>query len=129
MDEKVSSTKRVLIVDDEPHIGKVFGMKLQLAGYDVLFTTSGAEAIQMVRSEKPDVVLLDIVMPDVSGFDVLDQVRTFSQVPIIVFTARPEIIRQAIRFGANDAIGKPLDPEKLVEKIKALVGDGSKKPG
>lgn len=123
MKKVTSSKKRVLIVDDEPQIGKIFGIKLTLSGYDVLSTTSGAEAIELVRTQEFDVMLLDILMPDVTGLDVLDEVRTFSQIPIVVFTARPDIAEVAKRFGANDFIAKPLLPEALVEKIRTVLGD------
>ncbi len=84
----VNTKKRVLVVDDEPGIGKVLSIKLRLDGYDVITTTSGAEAIEFIRTQKPDIVLLDILMPDVTGMEVLERVRTFSQVPIVVFTAK-----------------------------------------
>lgn len=122
MVESTGVNKRVLIVDDEPHIGKIFGMKLKLAGYDVISTTSGKEGIELVQAQKPDIVLLDIVMPDLTGFDVLTKVRVFSQVPIIVFTARPDIAEVAIQHGADDYIAKPLDPVKLLEKIVQVLG-------
>ncbi|QOE45039.1 response regulator [Dehalogenimonas etheniformans] len=80
--------KRILIVDDEPYIGKIFSLKLKLSGYDVAATCSGAEAIELVRNDHFDAVLLDIFMPEVTGLDVLDAVRKFSKVPIIVFSAR-----------------------------------------
>ena len=117
--------KRVLIVDDEPQIGKIFGLKLKLAGFEVISTTSGAEGIEIIRNEKPDIVLLDILMPGVTGFDVLDRVRKFSNVPIVVFTARPEITRTAMQMGANDSVGKPVDPDRLVEKLKQLTGQAT----
>lgn len=118
-----NTKKRVLLVDDEPQIGKIFGLKLKLSGYDVVSTTSGAEAIEIVRTQKFDVMLLDILMPDVTGFDVLDAVRGFSQIPIIIFTAKLGVFEQAKRFGANDFISKPLNPDRLVEKVKAVLGE------
>jgi DNA-binding response OmpR family regulator len=114
--------KRVLIVDDESQIGKIFGLKLSLAGYDVVSITSGAEAIELVRAQKFDVMLLDILMPDVTGMDVLDSVRTFSQIPIIIFTARPDIFEIAKKYGANDYISKPINPDRLLEKIRINLG-------
>jgi DNA-binding response OmpR family regulator len=115
--------KSILIVDDEPGIGKVLRIKLNLSGYDVITTTSGAEAIELIRQRKPDVVLLDILMPDVTGMDVLDRVRTFSQVPIIVFTGRPDIFQIARKLGANDCIAKPFNPDLLLEKINTALKD------
>jgi DNA-binding response OmpR family regulator len=123
MGEITRAKKRVLLVDDEPQIGKIFGIKLRLSGYDVLFTTSGAEAIELARTEKFDVILLDIVMPEVTGLDVLNKVRSFSRIPIVVFTARPEIFEVAKRFGATDFIAKPLLPDELVQKIRNVLGE------
>ena len=115
--------KRILIVDDEPQIGKIFGLKLKLAGFDVLTTTNGADGIEIIRNDKPDIVLLDILMPGITGFEVLERVRKFSGVPIVVFTARPEITRMAIQLGANDSITKPIDPDRLVEKLSQLIDE------
>jgi DNA-binding response OmpR family regulator len=112
---------RILIVDDEPQIGKIFGLKLKLSGYDVISTTSGAEAIELVRQQHFDLVLLDVLMPDVTGMDVLDAIRQFSTIPIIIFTARVDIFEIARRFGANDYISKPLNPDHLITKIKAVL--------
>lgn len=117
MAEVKEAKKRVLIIDDEPQIGKIFGLKLSKVGFDVTCTTSGAEGIDLIHDTKPDVVLLDILMPGVSGFDVLEKVRKFSDIPIIVFTARPETIKMASELGANDYIIKPANPDMLVEKL------------
>lgn len=113
--------KRILIVDDEPQIGKIFGLKLKLAGFEVMTTTSGSDGIEIIRNNKPDIVLLDILMPGITGFDVLEQVRKFSNIPIVVFTARPEITSMAVQMGANDSITKPVDPDRLVEKLSQLI--------
>jgi DNA-binding response OmpR family regulator len=110
--------RRVLIIDDEPQITKIFGLKLKLAGFEVTLTTSGKEGIELIRKQTPDLVLLDILMPGFSGFDVLNEVRKYSTVPIIVFTAYPEKARIAASLGANDYVIKPADPDLLVEKIK-----------
>ena len=117
----MDTRKRVLVVDDEPGIGNFLRVKLRLAGYDIITTTSGAEAIDLVRTQQPDVMLLDILMPDVTGMDVLERVRTFSQVPVIVFTGRPDIASFASKLGANDYIAKPFDPDQLVEKIRSVL--------
>ena len=122
----MDARKRILVIDDEPRICKLLEIKLSISGYETIITTSGAEAIELVRTKSPDAILLDVVMPDISGLDVLDQVRKFSKVPIIVFTGRPEIAKIAKRFGANDYISKPFDPDLLVEKIKVVLGTNSK---
>jgi len=81
----------------------------------------------MVREREPDVILLDILLPDINGFDVLARVKEFSQVPIIAFTANPSMAQKAITMGAVDSISKPFDVDRLSEKIK-LVLDGQPGP-
>ncbi len=114
--------KCVLVVDDEPGIVKVLGIKLKLHGYEVIGTTSGAEAVELAREKDPDVMLLDILMPGMNGMEVLERVRTFSRVPVIVFTARPDVTQIAMKMGADDFIAKPFDPDQMVEKIRCLLG-------
>ncbi len=74
----MDTKKRVPVVDDEPGIGNILRIKLRLHGYEVITTTNGAETIEIIRTLKPDIALLDILMPDVTGMDVLERVRTFS---------------------------------------------------
>jgi len=121
MKDTTALRKRVLVVDDEQGIGKVLRIRLGLSGYDVITTTNGSEAVELVRTQRPDIVLLDVVMGDVSGLDVLDRVRNFSQVPIIVFTGRPEIAQIASKLGANDVIAKPFDVDDLAIKIERVL--------
>ena len=123
----METKKRVLVVDDEPRIGNVLRIKLRLAGYDVITTTSGAEAIEIIRTQKPDLVLLDIIMPDVTGMDVLEKVRNFSQVPIVVFTAKADIVKFALKNGATDSISKPFNPDQLVAKIESVLNKANLK--
>jgi DNA-binding response OmpR family regulator len=125
----MKTKNRILVVDDEPGIGMFLGIKLRLSGFDVLTTTSGAEAIELVRSQEPDIVLLDLLMPDVTGMDVLDQVRSFSKVPIIVFTGNPKIAQFASKVGANDYIAKPFNPDLLVQKINSVLASSQNKRG
>ncbi len=122
MGTDVALKKKVLIVDDEPAIGKVLGIRLRLLGYEVICATNGIEAIDLVRTQAPDIVLLDVVMPGVSGFEVLSRIRKFTLAPVIVFTGRSEVFQLALELGANDSIGKPCDPDELEEKIKCLIG-------
>jgi DNA-binding response OmpR family regulator len=128
-EKSMKPKQKVLIIDDEPQIGKIFGLKLRIAGFDVLTTTSGADGIEMIRNDKPDIVLLDILMPGVTGFDVLSKARQFSSVPIVVFTAKSETVRTAIGMGANDSVTKPADPDRVVEKIREVLADNVKIQG
>ena len=118
----MSKTKRILVVDDEQGIITVLRVKLKHSGYEVLATTNGVEAIEICRMQEPDAVLLDILLPGVSGFEVLKEVREFSSIPIVAFTARKDIAESAMKKGADDFIIKPFDPDRLVEKIDTILG-------
>jgi DNA-binding response OmpR family regulator len=123
----MDNKRRILVVDDEPGIGNILRIKLRLHGYEVITTTSGAEAIEIIRTQEPDIVLLDVLMPVVTGMEVLDKVRSFSQVPIIIFTAKPDIVQFAMKLGANDSIAKPFEPDQLVAKIESVLSKVSQK--
>ena len=117
----MEAKKRVLVVDDEPGILRFVGINLRLAGYEVATTTSGEEALKLVQSLKPDVMLLDILMQPVSGFEVLEHLRVFSQLPVIVFTARSEVAEEAVKRGATSYLAKPFIPEDLLQKIQDVL--------
>jgi two-component system KDP operon response regulator KdpE len=123
----MTEKKRVLLVDDQAGILKVLRIQLKIHGFDVATASTGTEAVEMVREREPDVILLDILLPDINGFDVLARVKEFSQVPIIAFTANPSMAQKAITMGAVDFISKPFDVDRLSEKIK-LVLDGQPGP-
>ena len=123
----MTEKKRVLLVDDQAGILKILRIQLKIHGFDVATASTGTEAVEMVREREPDVILLDILLPDINGFDVLARVKEFSQVPIIAFTANPSMAQKAITMGAVDSISKPFDVDRLSEKIK-LVLDGQPGP-
>ena len=114
--------KLVLVVDDEPGILKVLSIHLKHQGYDILTTTTGEEAVALVGQKRPDIILLDILMPGMTGLEVLDRIRAFSPVPVIIFTANYKVIEVALKMGADDFIAKPFTPEKLVGKIESVLG-------
>ena len=115
--------KRVLVVDDERGILNFVRVKLTIEDFDVLTTTSGEEALTWAESEQPDIILLDILMVPMSGLEVLDRLRKFSKVPVIVFTGKAQIIDAALELGATDYIPKPFDPDTLVTKIQAALSN------
>lgn len=117
----MQTKKRVLVVDDEPAILRFVSASLSLAGYEVVTTTSGEEALQLVQSEKFDVMLLDIVMVPVSGFDVIEKLRAFPRLPVIVFTANSFIAEKAFEHGAEGYIAKPFRSEELIRKIEDVL--------
>jgi DNA-binding response OmpR family regulator len=120
--------KRILVVDDEPGILHFVQTSLNLAGYEVITCTGGEEALELARSQKPDVILLDIVMQPLTGFEVLVRLRAFSRAPVIVFTARREIVELAMKAGATDHIAKPFIPGELIKKIQGILEAQPGKP-
>ena len=112
----------VLVVDDHPKVLRFIEIDLRLRGFEVVTTTSGSEALELVKSAKPDIVLLDIIMPGMDGFEVLRKLRDFGQLPVIAFSASPGNYHDAMRLGANDFMAKPFQPDEMVKRIKALLG-------
>jgi DNA-binding response OmpR family regulator len=113
--------KCILVVDDEPGVLWFVSAKLNSAGYEVIVAMCGEEALNEARRGMVDVVLLDLFMVPMSGFLVLDRLRSFSNVPVIIFTTHPYLAEKALRLGADDVIGKPCDPDVLVAKIEKLL--------
>jgi DNA-binding response OmpR family regulator len=114
--------KRILVVDDHPRVLAFVAIDLKLRGFDVITATSGEEALRKTKTEKPDIILLDILMPGMSGFEVLEKLRPGTDTPVIAFSASPENQDPAIRAGANMFIHKPFDPDEMARKIGELVG-------
>ncbi len=123
--EKARAKKRVLLVDDERAILRVLTVKLRISGYNVIAASSGEEALDLVGSTPPDIMLLDVIMPGMDGFEVLQKLRTTSELPVIVFSARPENAQKAMSLGANDFLDKPFDVDDMVKKIRELLNHRS----
>ena len=121
MGNKAEKRRCVLVVDDHPKVLTFVEIDLKLRGFEVVSTCSGKAALELVSSVKPDIVLLDMVMPGMDGFEVLRELRTFSDLPVIAFSASPGNQDQALGAGANDFMHKPFDPDDMVKRIKALV--------
>jgi DNA-binding response OmpR family regulator len=110
---------RVLLVDDEDKILRFLALKLKLFGYDVTTAINGRDAMALVKSINPDILVLDILMPIMDGFEVLEQLRKFSTLPVVVLSAKGDNAERALELGANDFISKPFKPEELVASIEA----------
>ena len=119
----VSKKKRVLVVDDHLKVLRFVELDLRLRGFEVFSTTSGQEALDLVKSAKPDIMLLDIIMPGMDGFELLRQLRAFTDLPVIAFSASPGNRDSAIRVGANDFMPKPFDADEMVVRINKLLRD------
>jgi PAS domain S-box-containing protein len=114
---------RVLAVDDEPHIQRYLQRALSEAGYQATVTGDPSETVKLVELEEPDLVVLDLRLPGVSGFDLLQHIRELSQVPVIFLTASDseEDAVQALKAGADDYITKPFSPSELLARIEAVL--------
>jgi DNA-binding response OmpR family regulator len=112
----------VLIVDDEPRIIKFLNLKLKASGYEVITADSGAEALKQVRDNEPDLLVLDLVMPGIDGFETLRQIRSFSAVPVIILSAKEANVDKVkgLQMGADDYLAKPFNPDELVARIEAV---------
>ena len=113
---------RILVVDDEERILNFLGAKLKALGYDVLTANSGYKAIEQAQAQEPDLVVLDLMMPKMDGFETLKTLRSFSAVPVIILSAKgadQDKIR-GFDLGADDYLQKPFNPDELVARIEAV---------
>jgi len=118
--------ERILIVDDEPHIRRILTFLLEQQGYQALTARDGAEALEMARSEMPDLVLLDLMMPRMDGFEVCDRLRAdfaTAQIPVIMVTAKGEVTDKVrgLQGGANDYLTKPYDNKELIARVQNVL--------
>jgi len=117
MNQKKST---VLIIEDEPPIRKLFNISLESAGYKVVECDNGKEGLRLAASLKPELILLDLGLPDIDGKEVIKSVREWSQIPIVVCSVRDsddEVIR-ALEMGADDYVTKPFNPDVLLARIQ-----------
>ncbi len=113
----------VLVVDDEPGILRFVDVGLTRAGFKVVATSGGVQALEFARVGEPDVIVLDLYMEPMTGFDVLKELRTFSPVPVIIITARREAAEIALALGANSYVLKPFVPEQLAREIRRVIDE------
>jgi two-component system KDP operon response regulator KdpE len=113
----------VLVVDDEPRILRFVRTELESDGYRVLVASSGRQAIELHDSERPALVILDLIMPDVDGFEVLRRIRVSARTPVIVLTARASDVDKirGLDLGADDYLTKPFNPEELSARMRAVL--------
>jgi two-component system KDP operon response regulator KdpE len=115
--------KLILVVDDEPHMVNFMRMNLELEGARVASASDGREALEHARADMPDVLLLDIMMPEMDGFETLKRLREFSQVPVLILTAKDDEDDRVrgLELGADDYISKPFSHRELVSRIRAVL--------
>jgi len=116
--------KRILLVDDEPELLKAMRIRLASWGYDVLTATNGKEAIQLVKQEAPDAIILDIMMPEMDGIETLHRIRRFDKkIPVLMFTAytNEERMKLSNKFGISGFIPKGVEATDASEAIKIIL--------
>ncbi|MDD5190030.1 MAG: response regulator transcription factor [Dehalococcoidales bacterium] len=115
--------RKILVVDDEPNIVRYLRMVLKDNGYDIVTATDGADAMEKLEKEMPDLIILDIIMPGLDGFEVCHRIRQWSPVPIIMVSAKAkeEDKTRCLDMGADDYITKPFGTAELVSRVKAVL--------
>jgi len=115
--------KLILVVDDEPRMVKFIRMNLEVEGCRVIEANDGLEALEKVRTDLPDLVVMDVMMPNMDGFEALRAIRAVSDVPVIMLTVRAdeEDRIRGLELGADDYLGKPFSPRELASRIKAVL--------
>lgn len=123
--------EKILIVDDDVDTLRLVGLMLQRQGYDIVAASNGHQAVSMAQAETPDLILLDVMMPDMDGYEVTRQIRAIPEiagVPIIMFTAKSQVDDKVTGFevGADDYLTKPTQPRELFAHVKAVLARGGK---
>ena len=120
--EKSMSTK-ILVIDDDRAITELMSMLLKTHGFEALTTNSGVEGVKLVEEKKPSVVVLDLMMPDLDGWQASKAIRAFSNVPILILSAinDPSMVASVLDAGADDFLVKPVPSSVLVAHIRKMV--------
>ena len=123
MEQKTDAQKTILIVEDEKNIVDILRFNLQREGYRTVEAYDGADGLEKARKENPDLILLDVMLPKLNGFEVCQAIREFSEMPIIMLTARSEERDelQGFELGVDEYISKPFSPKILVARVTAIL--------
>lgn len=123
MADETLRNKTILVVDDEERMARFVRLNLEHDGFQVIEAYRGLQAIQSLRDRMPDLILLDVMMPDMDGFEVLETIREVSQVPVIMLTAKSEEDDRVhgLELGADDYVTKPFSPRELVSRVRAVL--------
>ncbi|MCC7077578.1 MAG: response regulator transcription factor [Acidimicrobiia bacterium] len=116
-------TEKVLVVDDDSRVRRLLTTNLRSVGYDALSAADGTQAVTVIAREQPDLVVLDLMLPGIDGFEVIQSVRAFSEVPIILLTVKGEQTNKVrgLTLGADDYITKPFGIEELLARVNAVL--------
>lgn len=121
MAEKMSTS--ILMIDDDPALTELTGIMLHLHGYTVLTTNHGTQAVRMIKENLPSLVLLDLMMPDMDGWQICRAIRQFSNIPILVISAiaDPAVVAGILDAGADDFLRKPYPPDTLLAHLRKMI--------
>ncbi len=119
----IAENKKILVVDDEERMLRFIRLNLEQDGFQVIEAIKGHEALDKMRTALPDLILLDVMLPDIDGFDLLKMIREISTIPVIMLTAKGEEDDRVkgLELGADDYITKPFSPRELVSRVKAVL--------
>ena len=122
----MAEKRRILLVDDEPSIVKMVGKRLEIEGFDVLVAMDGQDGLSKAQTERPDLIVLDLMLPKLNGYEVctmLKQDARYQKIPVVLFTARAQEKDEKLGMecGANAFVRKPFRSQELLEKIQTLI--------
>ena len=119
----MSRSKKVLIVDDDTNICELLRLYIEKDGYDTVIANTGTQAIRLFEQEKPDLIMLDIMLPELDGWQVCREIRKKSPVPIIMLTAKGEVFDKVLglELGADDYVVKPFEAKEIIARIRAVL--------
>ena len=122
---------RILVVEDEPGIADTLQYALRTDGFDPVWVATGEEAVAQVRAQAPALVILDVGLPDTSGFEVFKRLRALADLPVIFLTARSDEIDRVVglELGADDYVAKPFSPRELVARVRSILRRSAKTAG
>ena len=122
-EETGPSKPKILVIDDEENVCELITLYFEKAGYDVVCSGDGNQGVDLIRSQKPDLVILDLMLPGMDGLDVCKEIRKFSNVPLIMVTARVDEVDRVLglEIGADDYVTKPFSPRELLARVKAVL--------
>lgn len=122
-DETGASKTRVLVIDDEENVCELISLYFEKAGYEVVSSPDGNNAVDLIRSQKPDVLILDLMLPGVDGLEVCKEIRKLTNIPLIMLSARVDEVDRVLglEIGADDYVTKPFSPRELLARVKAVL--------
>jgi OmpR family response regulator RpaB len=131
MAEAESETLKILIADDEDNIRRILTTRLAMQGHEVIEAANGVEALELFRTQEPELVVLDVMMPELDGFAVLERIRAQSEVPVIMLTALGDVADRitGLELGADDYMVKPFSPKELEARIQCVMRRASQGQG